>query len=243
MRNYIQGINSNNLLSSHMLKFTFYWWLIFLFPDLITNSEMRRPICMGSIVIWFSERFNLSSRVNEENVVKEIEVIEFRRIFNQTRFGGSCDENCFNLLLSIHSSLKWRSDEISSGNSVNRFDDKLRNWSWVSLLIWFEMCVIWLKMRFKCVRFERQYKSDGMKRSLLFLNERCLSFVIIHTSDGIVSMLSLFNSNTSSLIQFFILNGILLICVVPLNLNSLKLSNIPILLECYWENYNKIESV
>jgi hypothetical protein len=34
--------------------------------------------------------------------------------------------------------------------------------------------------------------------------------------------LSLFNSNTSSLIQFFILNGNLLIFVVPLNLNSLK---------------------
>jgi hypothetical protein len=54
-------------------------------------------------------------------------------------------------------------------------------------------------------------------------NEGCLNFVIIHTSDGIISMLSLFNSNTSSLIQFFIFNGNLLIFVVPLhNLNSLK---------------------
>jgi hypothetical protein len=42
----------------------------------------------------------------------------------------------FDLLLQIHNSLKWRSDEISSGNSVNWFDGKLRNWSWVNLLIW-----------------------------------------------------------------------------------------------------------
>jgi hypothetical protein len=35
------------------------------------------------------------------------------------------------------------------------FQDKLRNWSWVSLLVRFEMCVIWFELRFKCVRFER----------------------------------------------------------------------------------------
>jgi hypothetical protein len=91
----------------------------------------------------------------------------------------------------------------------------------VSLLIWFEMCVIWFLLKFKCVRFERQYNSDGMKESLLRLNERCLSFVIIHTPDGIISMLRLFNSNTSSLVQFFIFNGNFLVCVAY-NLNSLK---------------------
>jgi hypothetical protein len=92
------------------------------------------------------------------------------------------------------------------GNRGNRLSDKLRNWSWVSLLIRFKVCV-WLKLRSKCVRFETQHNSDGMKESLLLLNERCLSFVIIHTFDGIISMLRLSNSNTSSLIQFFILNG------------------------------------
>jgi hypothetical protein len=107
-------------------------------------------------------------------------------------------------------------------NCVNWLHDKLRNWSWVSLLIWFEMCVIWFELRFKYVRFERQLNSDGMKESLLSFNERCFSFVIIHTSDGIISMLNLCNFNTSSLIQFFIFNGNLLIFVVPLNLNSLK---------------------
>jgi hypothetical protein len=35
-------------------------------------------------------------------------------------------------------------------------------------------------------------------------------------------MLRWFNSNTSSLIQFFIFNGNFLICIVSLNLNSLK---------------------
>jgi hypothetical protein len=107
-------------------------------------SELRRPICVGSTAIWFQQRFNLSSRVNEESVVEEIEVIEFRLRYKRTRFGGSCDENCFNLLLLIHNLLKWRSDEISSGNCVNWFDDKSRNWSWESLLIWFE---IWKTMR------------------------------------------------------------------------------------------------
>jgi hypothetical protein len=59
----------------------------------------------------------------------------------------------------------------------------------------------------------------------------------------------LFNFNTSSLIQFFIFNGNLLICVVPLNLNSLKFvkcsSSVEILLReshqyklrvCNWVN-------
>jgi hypothetical protein len=39
-----------------------------------------------------------------------------------------------------------------------------------------------------------------MKESLLRLNETFLSFVIIYISDGIISMLSLFNTNTLSLI-------------------------------------------
>jgi hypothetical protein len=156
----------------------------------------------------------------------------------QTRFGGRCDGNWLNLLLLIHNSLKWRNDEISSGNCVNWFADKSRNWSWVSLLIWFEMCVIWFQLRFKCVRFERQYNSDGMKESLLSINERCLSFVIIHTSDGIVWLLRLSNTNTSSLIQFFVFNGNLLILFHSIWTFS-NLSNVPILLEYYWENHTK----
>jgi hypothetical protein len=130
-------------------------------------SEVRRPICVGSIVIWLSERSKFSSRINEESVVEEIEVIWFRLRFKRTRFGGSCDENCFNLLLWIDNPLKWRNDEISSRNCVNWLHDKSRNRSWVSLLICFEMCVIWLWLRSKCVRFERQYNSDGTTESLL----------------------------------------------------------------------------
>jgi hypothetical protein len=38
---------------------------------------VRRPTCVGSIVIWFPERSKIWTRVNEENVVEEIEVIEF----------------------------------------------------------------------------------------------------------------------------------------------------------------------
>jgi hypothetical protein len=181
----------------------------------------KTNLCGKYCDLILRERSKNSSRVNEENVVEEIEVIEFRQRFKWTRFGGSCDGNWFNLLLLIHSLFKWRNDEISSGNSVNWLYDKLRNWSWVSLLIWWEMCVNWwLKLRAKYVRFERQYNSDEMKESLLLFNERCLSFVIIHTSDGIVSMLSVFNTNTSSLIQFFILNGSVLI--IPPNINTLK---------------------
>jgi hypothetical protein len=78
IRNCIQGINIDSLLPSHMLTCTFRGQVIYLFPDLITNSEVRRTICVGSIVIWFSERYKLSSRVNEEIVVEEIEVIEFQ---------------------------------------------------------------------------------------------------------------------------------------------------------------------
>jgi hypothetical protein len=163
----------------------------------------KNNLC-GKYCDWFKERYKISSRVNEDSVVEEIEVIKFRWRYKCTRFGGSCDENWFKLLFLIHSSLKWRSDELSSGNRVNWFDDKSRYWSWVSLMIWFEL-------RSKCVRLERQYNSDGMKESLLSLNERCLSFVIIYISDGIISMFSLFNINTSSLIQFFIFNENLLI--------------------------------
>jgi hypothetical protein len=97
------------------------------------NVEVRRPICVGSILIWFPQKFN------------------------QTRFAGSCDGNWVNLLKAINSSLKWRSDEISSGNSFNRLKDKSRYWSEFVDLIWdvcdlieteTQMCEIWEIIQF-----------------------------------------------------------------------------------------------
>jgi hypothetical protein len=47
----MQGINIDSLLPSHMLTCTFRGQVISLFPDLITNSEVRRTIYVESIVI------------------------------------------------------------------------------------------------------------------------------------------------------------------------------------------------
>jgi hypothetical protein len=94
----------------------------------------------------------------------------------------------------------------------------------VEWVCWFDLRYVWFDCDWDPNMWDLRdnNNSDGMNESLLSINERFLNFVIIHTSDGIISMLRLFNTNTSSLIQFFILNGNLLICVVSLNLNSLK---------------------
>jgi hypothetical protein len=146
-----------------------------------TSNNFRRGWCSSRVLLTVKVSGHFEIFPSNRNIWKCDRIATKIQVFNSWKWEECCERDwsdwislkiqmnkiwrnlwwkLIQFVIINPKSLNWRSNEISWGNCVNWLYDKSRNWSWVSLLIWFDL-------RFKCVRFERQYNSDGMKESLL----------------------------------------------------------------------------